>query len=281
MRASGGMARPIAVGRRHAGMSKTVQTSATLAVAACALLATAGHAGAATEVLVGGSYHDEAFRAAHRDLVRGSMESAGQVTVGGIRINVEAGEASAITGFTPRFAGLGRGLGAADRGTETDHGSELKTRLDLHDEAPVRRELRIGPDGSAEIAGIEFDWSAVAGIENTSSSAAAGDSAFVLGGEMAVSGFRFDATYGQDPGLLGIDGNRVTAGLAYDFGGLDARVSYSLVDTDAPEEASLLTLGSQLTLRPGIVLQGDVAYADEGESGAGTTAGRVGLRLNF
>lgn len=263
------------------GMSKTTTQWAVLAAAGGALLATSSQVEAASEALVGGSYHDEAFRAAQQDLLRESTDSGSQISVGGIRISVGVGDASAITGFTPRFGGLGHGLGGLAGSAEVNRGAELKTRLDMADEAPVRRELRIGTGGNTEIAGFEIGWSAVAGLDNASHSLADSNSTFMLGGEMAVSGLRVDAAIGQDPGLLGIDGNRVTAGLAYDFGGLDARVSYSLVDTDSPEEASLLTLGSQLTLRPGVILRGDVAYSDDGESGTGTTAGRVGVRLNF
>jgi hypothetical protein len=73
----------------------------------------------------------------------------------------------------------------------------------------------------------------------------------------------------------------VTAGVGYDFGRLDTHMSYSLVETETrPAETGLLTLGSSLALRSGVVLKGDVAISDE-RDGEGTTAGRVSLRLNF
>ena len=73
----------------------------------------------------------------------------------------------------------------------------------------------------------------------------------------------------------------MTAGVGYDFGALDTRMSYSLVESEERAAATgLLTLGSQLALSPNLVLKGDVAIADE-EGGAATTAGRVSLRLNF
>ncbi len=279
IRAPGGAAWPIRKGATYASMSKAVQKTAALTIAVGALGVAIGQVQAASEVLVGGSYHDEAFLAAQRDLMREPADSGSQVTVGGIRISVGTGETSAVTGFTPRFAGLGRGTRVA--GAEADRGSELKARFGVAQEPPVRRELRIGPEASTEIAGLEIGWAAIAGLENSPQPQADSTSGFVLGGEMAVSGFRFDATFGQEQDLLGLEGNRVTAGFGYDFGRLDARVSYSLVETDMPEDTGVLALGSQLTLRPGLTLRGDVAYSDDGESGLGTTAGRVGVRLNF
>lgn len=246
-----------------------------MAVAACALMVTAGGVDAASdEILVGGSYHDEAFLAAQRELMREPVEAGSQVTVGGIRISLGTGEPSAMTGFTPRFAGLGLGTRV---GGDADHGPAIAGA----EEVPARRELWIGPDASTEIAGFEIGWAAIAGLENAPRAQADGPSGFVLGGQLAVSGLRFDATFGHERDLLGLEGNRVTAGLAYDFGRLDTRVSYSLVETDAPEDTGVLSVGSQLTLRPGVVLRGDVAYSDDGESGLGSTAGRVGVRLNF
>ena len=79
---------------------------------------------------------------------------------------------------------------------------------------------------------------------------------------------------------MGLDGSRMTAGVAYGFGPLDTRMSYSLVERETAVDTSLITVGSRLTLKPGLVVQGDVAYADD-EKGDATTAGRVSLRFNF
>ena len=88
---------------------------------------------------------------------------------------------------------------------------------------------------------------------------------------------RSDAT----PRCSAKPGNRVTAGVGYDFGPLDTHMSYSLVETEErAAETGLLTLGSSFALSSGIVVKGDLAIADE-EDGEGTTAGRVSLRLNF
>ncbi len=112
--------------------------------------------------------------------------------------------------------------------------------------------------------------------------AQAGDpSSFVVGGELAVSGVRFDAAYGERASVLGVSGNHMTAGVAYGFGPVDTRVSYSLVTADDETAASLLSVGSQLMLQPGLILQGDVAYAEEEDTGDAATAGVVSLRFNF
>jgi hypothetical protein len=110
---------------------------------------------------------------------------------------------------------------------------------------------------------------------------ATGDSGLAVGGELAVSSLRFDASYGEDAALLGLEGSsRMTAGVAYGIGPFDTRMSYSLVERETAVDTSLITVGSRLTLRPGLVVQGDVAYAGD-ENGDNATAGRVSLRFNF
>jgi len=235
----------------------------------------ASPARAASEVDAGG-YLNDALQAAHADLVGGTA-SIGRPSLGGIRINVEAGEASAVTGFTPRFGGLSFGRGRSG----LDYGSLLKTRLAVDSEpASERRGLKIGPGESAEIGGLQVDVAAIAELED-GADAPESSSAFAVGGEMAISGLHLDATVGQGRGPLGLEGNRMSAGLGYDFGSIDTRVSYAVVENEEEmTEASLFSLGSQLTLNPGLVLEGDLAYAEE-RGGDVTTAGRLSLRFNF
>jgi hypothetical protein len=40
-------------------------------------------------------------------------------------------------------------------------------------------------------------------------------------------------------------------------------------------------VGSQLTLQPGLILQGNLAYAEQQSTGDAATAGVVSLRFNF
>ena len=79
---------------------------------------------------------------------------------------------------------------------------------------------------------------------------------------------------------LGLDGTRKTLGVGYGLGPVDTHVSYSVVDRQTAVNSNLFTVGSRLTLTPGLALQGDVAYADD-KNGDSSTAGRVSLRLNF
>jgi hypothetical protein len=244
------------------------------AAAVAVLCAVPGQAAmAAAEVQLGG-YHDQILEAAHRDIVGRSVSgSVDHVNVGGIRISVASGEASALTGFTPRFAAPSLGF---------------TSRIDSHTTGtmagggdPARRALRIGPQEGTEIAGFEFGWSAIAELEELRATPEDTSSAFMVGGELAVRGLRLDAAVGQDPGLLRLDGQQMRAGLGYDFGGFDTHISYSLVERESEEPAGLVTVGSSLTLRPWLVLKGDVAVADDPSSGETMGAGRVGFRLSF
>jgi hypothetical protein len=229
---------------------------------------------AASDVGVGG-YHELALRAAQDSLLRSSGAVSAPDEDAGLALRVDDTPHSALTAFTPRFGGLGlsgAAQAAAVRGKPADHG--LTTAPD-----DPSRQVQVGLNETAEIAGVAIDLSASAG-GSYQTGQTSGDSGFVVGGELAVSGLRFDAAFGQDATALGLDGSRMTAGVAYGFGLLDARMSYSVVERETAVDTSLFTLGSQFTLSPGLVVQGDVAYADD-ENGDATTAGLVSLRLNF
>jgi hypothetical protein len=249
-------------------MRKAVRGSAAVFGAGVAYVLSAGIAAAASDVDVGG-YHDLALRAAQRSLLAESpevMDTRFQITLG-------SAPSTAVTAFTPRLGGLGLGMIGPQ---ETPPGG--RTGLDP---APVStaavRQLELGLGGGT-IAGVPVGIAATAQM---SDAAANGDSGLAVGGELAVYDFRIDASYGEDAALLGFnDGTRMTAGVAYGFGRLDTRMSYSLVERETAVDTSLITVGSRLTLKPGLVVQGDVAYADD-ENGDVTTAGRVSLRFNF
>jgi Gram-negative porin len=274
----------VARAARGARVKKVVVAKGTHACAAVALgvlaVGLSSGAMAASQVSVGG-YHDEALRAAQRSLTRDAEDSLGEFSVGGVRISVDTGDGSAVTGFTPRFGGLGLGRSsAADPG---EVGALLKTRLDPEEAEPaVRREVRVGPETGAEVAGLEVNWAAIAEVDHDQSLSLSDpdESHLLVGGELALSGVRVDASVGQEPDLLGLDGNRVSAGLGYEFGALGARLGYSLVEEETTAETSLFTLGSRLNLRPGLIVQGDLAYA-RGEEGEPATAGVVSFRFSF
>jgi hypothetical protein len=256
-------------------MGKVERASWAVATSMLLSLVVIGSAEAASDVDVGG-YHEHALRAAQDSLLGGSGAAAGLGELGGLTISVDDAPHSALTSFTPRFGGLGLGAtsqAATVRGAPADHG--LTTSPD-----DPSRQVQFGLSETAQIAGIAIDLSASAAMRAPQAGQSVSESGFVVGGELAVSGLRFDAAVGQDASLLGVDGSRMTAGIAYGFGPLNARMSYSVIERETAVDTSLFTLGSQFRLRPGVVVQGDVAYSDD-ENGDATTAGLVSLRLNF
>jgi hypothetical protein len=228
------------------------------------LAGTAARAG--SEVNVGG-FQDRVLATTPQDLVGAAPDTS--VAEGRVQMRLEGGAGSALTAFTPRLGGLAI---AGRRHSEAS----------LLEEEPEPQQLQVGLTDTAAIAGWQIDLAATADMGRAP--AAGGQdasSALVVGGQLAVSGLRFDAAVGRDSTMLGEPGNRVTAGVGYDFGLLDTHMSYSLVDSEErPTETGLLTLGSSLALRSGLELKGDLAIANE-QDGQGTTAGRLSLRLNF
>jgi Gram-negative porin len=230
----------------------------------------AGSAWAASEVDVGG-FHDQAIATTQQDLMGDVPAARSPQAAGPVQMRMDVGPTSALTGFTPRLGGLA----IAGR-----RHSEANLQVDEGNKAPQR--LRLGLSDPASIAGWEVGLAATADVRSAPAVGTSdGTSELVVGGQLAVSGLRFDAAVGRDSAMLGEAGNRVTAGIGYDFGPLDTHMSYSVVETEErAAETGLLTLGSSFALSSGVVLKGDLAIANE-QDGEGTTAGRVSLRWNF
>jgi hypothetical protein len=244
-----------------------VRSSQGVAIAAGALMALAGTgARAASDVAVGG-FHEQALATTRQDLAGAGPATPAEE--GRVQMRLDAGAGSALTAFTPRLGGLAI---AGRRHSEAN----------LLEAQPEPQQLQLGLSDTAAIAGWQIGLAATADMGYAPPAGAQeGSSALVVGGQLAVLGLRFDAAVGHDSTMLGEPGNRVTAGVGYDFGLLDTHMSYSLVETeDRPAETGLLTLGSSVALRSGVELKGDLAIANE-QDGQGTTAGRVSLRLNF
>jgi hypothetical protein len=227
------------------------------------------------DVNVGG-YHDAALRAAQNRWL-GSSLGVAEAAAGGFAPLVARSAESALTTFTPRLGGLGLGI------VGQPHQSPASTYVAGDARGPdAARQVEFGLRDTSTIGGVAVDWSAKAGVSREPPAQAGEPSSFVVGGELALSGVRFDAAYGERATVLGVSGNRMTAGVGYGFGPVDARISYSLVNAEDDEtQASLVTVGSRLTLQPGLVLQGDLAYAEEESTGDAATAGVVSLRFNF
>jgi hypothetical protein len=239
-----------------------------VAIAVGALVALAGtSARAASDVDVGG-FHDRALATTQQDLL-GTAATPPEAG-GRVQMRLDAGPSSALTAFTPRLGGLAI---AGRRHSEASL---------LNEAEPEPQRLQLGLSDTAHIAGWELGLATTADMGYTPATGGReASSALVVGGQLAVSGLRFDAAVGRDSALLGEPGDRVTAGVGYDFGPLDTHMSYSLVQSeDRPDETGLLTLGSSLALGSSLELKGDLAIADD-RDGEGTTAGRVSLRWNF
>jgi hypothetical protein len=240
-----------------------------IAVGALVALA-ATDARAASEVDVGG-FHDRAIATTQQDLLGAAPAPEASDAGGRVQMRLEAGPSSALTAFTPRLGGLA----IAGR-----RHSEANLQVDEPEREP--RQLQLGLSDTAQIAGWEIGLAATADMGHAPAAGGTdGSSALVVGGQLAISGLHLDAAVGRDSALLGEPGNRMTAGVGYDFGPIETQMSYSLVESEERTgETGLLTLGSSLALSSGWVLKGDLAIANE-QDGDGTTAGRVSLRLNF
>jgi hypothetical protein len=239
-----------------------------LVVAASTLIAPLAHA-AEPEVTIGG-YHDEALRAAQDEWLGLSVGTTERDRAEPLAFALGGGDPSALTNFTPRFGGLGAAASDTQHPGLVNQGQPGPTR-----------QVEIGLGDTSTIAGFAVDWSAKANVGQEAAGQPGGPSSLVVGGELAVSGVRFDAAYGERSTVLGVSGSRMTAGVAYGFGPVDTRVSYSVVTDDDTNAASMLSLGSRLMLQPGLVLQGDLAYAEKEDTSDAATAGVVSLRFNF
>jgi len=225
----------------------------------------------AGDVSVGGS-HDQVLVDAQRSLAGGDASQG--LALGSFQITVGSGDTSALTRFTPRFAGVGRGPVASSAGRES---AQLLTRVRP---ASPPQELRIAPETAADIGGVGVVWSAKASLQSDQDDLIT-PSSLAVGGELALSSLRLDASYGSSSStLVDPDGLGMSAGVGYDFGSLATRMGYSLVERDSPSETSVFTLGSQLSVRPGLVVSGDLEYADETE-GDSATAGVVSFKFSF
>ena len=155
-------------------------------------------------------------------------------------MRLDGGAGSALTAFTPRLGGLAI---ARRRHSEAN----------LLEAEPEPQQLQVGLSDTAAIAGWQIGLAATADMGHAPRRAArrAARRSWSAASWRCL-GLRFDAAVGRDSTMLGEPGDRVTAGVGYDFGLLDTHMSYSLVETeDRPAETGLLTLGSSVALRSG------------------------------
>ena len=101
----------------------------------------------------------------------------------------------------------------------------------------------------------------------------------------ALEGLRFGASYDRRDESIGQGSDRVTAGLGYDFGSLDTRLSVSSVSQydingTPTDEQQVWAFGGQMELSSRLVVGGDLAYRTSLD-GTADTSGVVNFRFNF
>lgn len=250
-----------------------------LIAAAAAMIASSGQAIAAEGSFASGGVLQDGFQAlqqelAHRD---GGKSKAGVSLVDG---------QSSVIGFTPRFSKVPIGLA---QGAPVDRGSLLKTRLSGQavDRQPDNRSIQF--EQTHDLGLVKFGLSAIAGYANQDNQGLTQSSTFGVGGgfkfQGGLEGLRLGASYDRRDEVLGVAQDRVTAGLGYDFGALDTRLSVSSVsqyDVNgvSTDEQQIWAVGGQMQLSPSLVVGGDLEYSTSLD-GTNDTSGVVNFRFNF
>lgn len=225
----------------------------------------------------GGGVLEDGFQALQQELVRQGEDAAPG------KLRLVEGDAPSF-GFTPRFAGVPIGLA---EGVSVDRGSALKTRLSnasgrqLNGQAMQYEQFH-------DLGMVKVDLSAIAGYADRGGQDLGQSSTFGFGGGLkfeGLEGLRFGASYNRRDEELGLARDRVTAGLGYDFGALDTRVSVSNVSqydiNGVPtDEQQVWVVGGQMELSSSLVVGGDVAYSTSLD-GTEDTSGVVNFRFNF
>lgn len=250
-----------------------------LSLVAALFVASGSQAQAAGESFAGGGVLQDGFTALQQQLSRQDNPIAET------KLSLLKDGAASSFGFTPRFSGVPIGL--AD-GVSIDRGSVLKSRLagagssGQHDSKAMRYEQ------IHDLGMVKLDLSAIAGYANGADRDLGQSSTIGFGGGLkfqALEGLRFGASYNRRDESLGLVRDRVTAGLGYNFGAVDTRVSVSNVSqydiNGVPtDEQQVWVVGGQMQLSSSLVVGGDVAYSTSLD-GTEDTSGVVNFRFNF
>ncbi|MDH3661823.1 MAG: porin [Alphaproteobacteria bacterium] len=188
-------------------------------------------------------------------------------------------------GFTPRFAGVPIGLA---EGVSVDRGSVLKTRLSGVAADRQASSQAMQYEQIHDLGMVKVDLSAIAGYDDRGHQDLGQSSTFGFGGGLkfqGLEGLRFGASYNRRDESLGLARDRVTAGLGYDFGALDTRVSVSNlsqydINGVPTDEQQVWVVGGQMELSSQLVVGGDLAYSTSLD-GTEDTSGVVNFRFNF
>lgn len=258
-------------------MRKIGKTSL-LSLTAAIVVASVGHAQAAGENFAGGGVLEDGFTALHQQLSR-QDEAISQNKISLLKSN------EAAFGFTPRFSGVPIGLA---EGVSVDRGSVLKSRLAGAVASRQQDAQAMRYEQTHDLGMVKLDLSAIAGYANEGGQDLGQSSTIGFGGGLkfqALEGLRFGASYNRRDESLGLVRDRLTAGLGYDFGAVDTRVSVSNVSqydiNGVPtDEQQVWVVGGQMQLSSHVVVGGDVAYSTSLD-GTADTSGVVNFRFNF
>ena len=247
-------------------------------VAFSALVMSGAEVHAASGSFAGGGVLQDGFDALQQELGRqhGASRSDGLKLVD---------QKSPVVGFTPRFADVPIGL---QEGVSVDRGSVLKTRYNGASAGLQSNSKAMQYEQSHDLGLVKVDLSAIAGYADRGNKDLGQSSTFGFGGDLKFSGLtglRLGASYDRRDESLGLARDRVTAGLGYDFGTLDTRVSVSNVSqydvNGVPtDEEQVWVVGGQMELSSRFVVGGDVAYSTSLD-GTADTSGTVNFRFNF
>lgn len=248
------------------------------AASVTAMLIVGSTAHAASDSFQGGGVLQEGFDALQQKLTR-SSDQASQP-----KLKVLDQKSSAV-GFTPRFAGVPIEL--AD-GVSVDRGSLLKSRFSGASASRNTENRSLQLAQTHDLGLIKVDLSAIAGFSDQGNRDYGQSSTFGVGGGFKFDSFdrlRFDAFYSRRDESLGLARDSVTAGMGYDFGAVDTRLSVSNVSqydvNGVPaDEKKVWTVGGQMKLSSSFVVGGDLAYSTSLD-GTDDTSGVVNFRFNF
>lgn len=219
------------------------------------------------------------------------MAFGGYLTPSG---DASAGPVLAVQGLSVRGAGAeqpaGLGFSFTPRFGVTTLAGERGARLG----APALRSLAAGPVGGRAAEARSVSLSGVVGGYDLGLRTSA--SLIEQGGTLATSGRVYDVTGAFDVSGFEIGagfqrtetpftaGDVLSAGFAYDLGALTTRVGLQRLTPDYGVDSTVdvYSFGADLTLRPGVVVQGGLALSNPSDDeDEGATTGLVGLRFNF
>lgn len=243
-----------------------------------AMLIVGGSAHAASDSFEGGGLLQEGFDALQQKLVRSNDQASKP------RLKILDQKSSAV-GFTPRFSGVPIEL--AD-GVSVDRGSLLKSRVSGASTSRTAENRSMQLAQSHDLGLIKVDLSAIAGFSDRGHQDYGQSSTFGVGGGFKIGSLdrlRFDAFYARRDQSLGLTRDSVTAGMGYNFGAVDTRLSVSNVSQydingAAADEKKVWTVGGQMKLSSSFVVGGDLAYSTSLD-GTEDTSGVVNFRFNF